>query len=134
MPSRSNTQQGTEFVLETVTQQFVDELNAEHAPPLSKITLEEARAAHARGQDVPVVKLPADVEDRTIAVAPNNRLLMRIVRPKARAGVLPAVMYLHGGGFVLIKTVKVLAQFARAGIDIDALAVQLLEERGEVVG
>lgn len=79
----------------------VDELNAENAPPLSKISLEEARATHARGQDVPVVKLPADVEDRTIAAGPNNSLLIRIVRPKGSGGESPAVMYFHGGGFVL---------------------------------
>jgi len=88
-------------VLESATQRFIDELNAANAPPLSKITLEEARAAHARGQDVPVVKLPADIDDRTIAVGPNHSLLIRIVRPEGRTGILPAVMYFHGGGFVL---------------------------------
>ena len=101
MPSHSNMQRGREIILENATQRFVDELNAENAPPLSQVTLEEARAAHARGQDVPVVKLPADIEDRTVAVGPNKSLLIRIVRPNGRTGTLPAVMYFHGGGFVL---------------------------------
>lgn len=92
---------GGKIVLETATQRFLDELNAENAPPLSKVTIEEARAAHTRGQDVPVVKLPVDVEDRNIAAGPNNSLLIRVVKPKGRAGVLPAIMYFHGGGFVL---------------------------------
>ena len=55
------------IVLERVTRRFVDELNAANAPPLAKITLEEARAGHARAQDIPVVKVSADIEDRTIA-------------------------------------------------------------------
>jgi acetyl esterase len=101
MPSHSNTRQGENIILESATRRFVDEMNAQNASPLSKITLEEARAAHARGQDVPVVKLPADVEDRTIATIPNNNLLIRTVRPKGSAGILPAVMYFHGGGWVL---------------------------------
>jgi acetyl esterase len=101
MPSQSNLRPGRNIVLESATQRFVDELNAQNPPPLSKIPLEEARAALARGQDVPVVKLPADIEDRTIAAGPNNNLLIRIVRPKGRTGRLPAVMYFHGGGFVL---------------------------------
>jgi len=46
------------IVLESVTQRFVDELNAAKAPPLAKISLEEARAGHARG---PVVKVPASL-------------------------------------------------------------------------
>ena len=98
MPSHSHK---NHIVLERATQAFVDELNAENAPPLSKMTLEEARAGHARGQDVPVVKLPADIEDRIIELGPNNKLLIRIVRPKGRTGTLPPVMYFHGGGFVL---------------------------------
>ena len=101
MPRHSNFQQREKIILESATQRFVDELNVQNAPPLSKVTLEEARTAHARGQDVPVVKLPADIEDRTIATGPNNNLLIRVVRPKGSAGVLPAVMYFHGGGFVL---------------------------------
>jgi acetyl esterase len=88
-------------VLESATQKFLDELKAVDAPPLSQVTLKEARATHARGQDVPVVKLPADIEDRTIGVGPNGKLLIRIVRPKGLVGPLPAVMYFHGGGFVL---------------------------------
>ncbi len=95
MPSHNN------IVLERATQGFVDEVNAANGLALSQLTVEEARAAHARGQDIPIVKLPADIEDRTIAAGPNNNLLLRIVRPKGRTGVLPAVLYFHGGGFVL---------------------------------
>lgn len=89
-------------VLESATQRFIDELNAQHAPALWEVSVEEARAGHARSQDVPVTKLPAEIEDRTIAVGASKNLLIRIVRPKGRAThVLPGVMYFHGGGFVL---------------------------------
>jgi len=101
MLSHSKSEPGNNIVLESATQRFVDELNAQNAPPLSEITLEEARAAHARSQDVAVVKLPADIEDHTIAAGPKNNLLIRIVRPLGETGTLPAVMYFHGGGFVL---------------------------------
>lgn len=100
MPNQTDTRERN-TVLESATQHFLDELNAENAPPLSQTSIEEARAAHARGQDVPVVKLPADVSELTIATDPNPNLLIRVVRPRSGAGVLPAVMYFHGGGFVL---------------------------------
>jgi acetyl esterase len=99
MPTHSNIIEG--IILEKATQRFLDELNAKNAPPLSKMTVEEARASHARGQYVPVVKPPADIEDRTIAAGRNSKLLIRIVRPRGRTEKLPAVMYFHGGGFVL---------------------------------
>jgi acetyl esterase len=100
MPSHCDSQQ-IRTVLESTTQRFVNEFNARSAPPLSKLTPEEARAAHARGQDVPVTKLPVHLEDRTIVAGPNKNLLIRVVRPQGLSGKLPAVMYFHGGGFVL---------------------------------
>jgi acetyl esterase len=121
MPSHSNARQGP-VVLESATRKFVDALNAENAPPLSQVTLEEAREGHARMQDVPVIKAPADVEDRIISVDPNDTLLIRIVRPKGSGGILPVVMYFHGGGFVLgdrrdwDRFLRDLAQAANAAV------------------
>jgi acetyl esterase len=88
-------------VLERATQKYLDDLKAEDAPPLSQVTLEEARASHARGQNVRIVELPADIEDRNISAGPHGKLLIRTVRPKGLVGALPAVMYFHGGGYVL---------------------------------
>jgi acetyl esterase len=41
------------------------------------------------------------VEDRTILVGPRGNTAIRIVRPKGSAETLPAVIYFHGGGWVL---------------------------------
>jgi len=96
-----NIEQWKPVILDATTHEFIDELNSHNAPSLAETTVLEARAAHARGQDIPVLNLPADIEDRTIAAGPNKNLLIRVVRPKGDAGTLPAVMYFHGGGFVL---------------------------------
>lgn len=52
-------------------------------------------------QAAPVHLIPAELTDQTIEGVDHQPLLLRIVRPKAVTGALPAVMYLHGGGWVL---------------------------------
>lgn len=42
-----------------------------------------------------------EIENRLIAGGPNGDLVIRIVRPPNRPGPLPAVMYFHGGGWIL---------------------------------
>ena len=44
---------------------------------------------------------PADVEDRSIPGGPTGDVDIRIVRPARRGGALPAVVYTHGGGWIL---------------------------------
>jgi acetyl esterase len=46
-------------------------------------------------------KARAQVEDLTLPCGPSNELSVRIVRPANGTGVLPAVMYFHGGGWIL---------------------------------
>jgi acetyl esterase len=87
-------------VIEPRTQAFLDSLAAAGGPPLEELSVEEARAEAARGQTDDVAKLPADIEDRTIPGGPTGEISIRIVRPK-ESGLLPAVMYFHGGGWVL---------------------------------
>ena len=48
-----------------------------------------------------VAELPADIEDRVLPAGPKGQVSIRIVRPRAAKGTLPAVMYFHGGGWVL---------------------------------
>lgn len=67
-------------------------------PPLRRLTPAEARAfveadtaAKPRGPDLPAV-------DEVQVPGPAGALKLRIYRPAT--GVLPAVLYLHGGGFV----------------------------------
>jgi acetyl esterase len=65
---------------------------------------------------------PADVEDRVIPGGPTGNVSIRIVRPRDVSGPLPAVMYFHGGGWILgdrqthDRLVREIATGARAAI------------------
>lgn len=85
-------------VLEQASQEFVE---ATAAPPfLYQLTPDGARKVLDDVQAAPIDKL--DVEDRWITVAAKvGDVRVRIVRPPDAAGVLPVVLYMHGGGWVL---------------------------------
>jgi acetyl esterase len=85
--------------LELHTQQFIDSLAG--APPIYTLSPADARSVLARAQSIPVGKPSAQIEDMALPVGPTGSVPIRIVRPKGSAGVLPVVMYLHGGGWIL---------------------------------
>ncbi|MFI5176713.1 MAG: alpha/beta hydrolase [Terriglobia bacterium] len=87
--------------IEPATRTFLEALNAKKGPQLYELSVEEARNALSRTQAVPVTRLPADVEDRSIPFDPMGLISIRIIRPRGNAGALPVVMYFHGGGWVL---------------------------------
>ncbi len=97
-PQRSTARHPT---VEPATQAFLDALAAKGGPPLHTLSVADARGALSGAQAGPIATLPVDIEDRTIPVGPQGRVAIRIVRPKRRRGTLPAVMYFHGGGWVL---------------------------------
>ena len=70
-------------------------------PPLDLSNLDAARADMATGAAARTPRPPGAlaIEDRTI-VGPGGSLRLRLYRP-ASAGPLPALVYFHGGGFVL---------------------------------
>jgi acetyl esterase/lipase len=88
----------TAVVLERASQEFVD---ATSTPPfIYELTPAEARKVLDDVQAAPIDKLP--VEDRWITVpAEVGDVRVRIVRPPHAAGPLPAILYMHGGGWVL---------------------------------
>ena len=89
-------------VLDSKTQWFLKFLESTGRPQVSQVPVDEARAMYAKGQAmVPVVKRPAQIEDRTIPVGAKNNLKLRIFRPQGSSGRLPVVVYFHGGGWVL---------------------------------
>jgi acetyl esterase len=47
-----------------------------------------------------VVKPSVDVEDITIHSGPTENISVRIVRPHGASGILPALVYIHGAGWV----------------------------------
>jgi acetyl esterase len=89
-------------VLDPQSQAFLKFVKDSGRPEMYTLSVDEARALFARGQAVvPVVKLPADVESRTIPAGPKGSLLIYIVRPAGNKSMLPVVMFFHGGGWVL---------------------------------
>ena len=87
--------------LEPTTQKFIDALAAQGGEPLYRLSIADARAVLEELQSRPVDKLAATVEDRTIPVGPSGQVSVRIVRPANATGPLPAIMYFHGGGWIL---------------------------------
>jgi acetyl esterase len=87
--------------LEPATQKFVDDLKAAGGKPLYELSPADAHQVLTGLQSQPVRLLPVDVEDTTFPVGPTGTTRIRIVRPKGATGVLPVVMYFHGGGWVL---------------------------------
>ena len=86
-------------ILEPHTQQFVDGLA--NAPPIYTLTPDGARSVLVRAQSIPVGKPSAQIEDLAFPVGPTGSVPVRIVRPAGAVGALPAVMYFHGGGWIL---------------------------------
>ena len=86
--------------LEPVTQQFLDELAARGAFPLSGRSAASVRAALAGLQSGPTGKPNATIEDMTFPVGPAGSVQVRVVRPKDTDATIPVVMFFHGGGWV----------------------------------
>src|SRR5436190_12199190 len=85
-------------VLERASQEFVD---ATSTPPfIYELTPAEARKVLDDVQAAPIEKLPVD--ERWVTVpAEVGDVRVRIVRPPDADGALPAILYMHGGGWVL---------------------------------
>jgi acetyl esterase len=88
-------------ILEPKTQAFVDALNAQGGKPLYELSYADARQVLEDAQAIEVRKLPADVEDKVLPIGPGGQVSVRIYRPKGAKGLLPVVMYFHGGGWIL---------------------------------
>jgi len=88
-------------ILEPKTQAFVDALNAQGGRPLYELSYADARKVLEDAQAIEVRKLPADVEEKILPVGPGGEVSVRIYRPKGAKGLLPVVMYFHGGGWIL---------------------------------
>ncbi len=88
-------------VVDFFTQQFLDNINSQSGPHIYEISPTEARSVLFKVQDIDIPKLSADVEDCSIPAGPAGKINIRIIRPEDNKSRLPAVMYFHGGGWVL---------------------------------
>jgi acetyl esterase/lipase len=108
-----------DVVLEPAAQAFVE---ATSRPPfLYELEPDDARAVLDEVQRAPIAKLPVD-DEWIVVSAEVGDVRVRIVRPPGAGGVLPVVLYMHGGGWVLgnadthDRLVRELAVGARAAV------------------
>src|SRR5262249_14480919 len=104
--------------LEPVTRRFVAALMAAGGPPIYTLSPTNARALLAGQQSVSAAKPDARIEDATFPVGPKGAVRVRIIRPKNTDRVLPAIMHLHRGGWVLgvVKTYDRLIREIAVGV------------------
>ncbi len=88
-------------VLEPTTQGFIDALAAQGGPAIYTLSPADARNVLAGAQAKPVAKQAAHIEDRVLPIGPTGKVSIRIVKPEHAKGTLPAIVYFHGGGWVL---------------------------------
>lgn len=87
-------------ILEPQTEAFLAYLNSIKAVPLHEVPVETLRKEFASIQAKTPANAQADVEDRDLPCGPHGSVSVRIVRPPALKGLLPAILYFHGGGWV----------------------------------
>jgi len=87
--------------VEPKTRAFLESVAAQGGPQLYELSVEAARKVLSDAQAGEVAKLPVDIEERTVSADAGGEVSIRIVRPKGSVGVLPVVLYFHGGGWVL---------------------------------
>ena len=85
--------------VERHTQAFLDALAQGGGQPLETLSPADARQVLVNAQKGAKL-LPADVSEKTITVD-GKPLVLNIVRPAGARGVLPAFVFVHGGGWIL---------------------------------
>ena len=85
--------------VERTTQAFLEALARGGGKPLETLSPADARqvlVGAQKGAKLP----PADVSEKTITVD-GKQIVLDIVRPAGAKGVLPAFIFVHGGGWIL---------------------------------
>jgi acetyl esterase len=108
--------------LEPSTQAFVDALAAKGGQPIYKLPVPQARQVLEDAQSGQVAKLPVGKQEIAFDDAKAGRVSLTVIRPRGVTGTLPAVLYIHGAGWVLgsenthDRLVRQLAHGARAAV------------------
>ncbi len=89
------------FNLTDDVKKFLDELTLEGGKPVFEMTPTEARKFLNTIQQKYSQPQDADTEDRTILTDSGGEVDVRIFRPKENRQKLPAIIYSHGGGWVM---------------------------------
>lgn len=88
-------------IIEHTTQQFLNHINSDSGAPIYELTPEQARNVLIKVQDIEMIPIPADIEYKKIHTGPRKEINIKIIRPENNKSKLPAVMYFHGGGWIL---------------------------------
>ena len=83
------------------TEEFISVLESQENVPLYTMSADKARKFLDNLQEKYHKNIPADVEDTTILTEDSGYVDIRVVRPKDIQEKLPAILYVHGGGWVL---------------------------------
>ena len=84
------------IILEKKTQAFVDSLKDIKGPPIYKLSPTEAREVLENVQKEKMKGAATKREDKIL-----DKVSVQIVRPAGKEGPLPAIIHLHGGGWIL---------------------------------
>jgi len=88
----------TSFNLEQSARELAEAIAK--GPPLSGVSLEQARRTVEAAQSAPIPMPEVDESWATLSSA-FGHFKVRVVRPQGSTGGLPAILYLHGGGWIL---------------------------------
>jgi len=74
-----------------------------NGPDMHTLSVTAARrmVSAAQAGEIPIPILAAKTEDLALPCGPKGQVGIRIVRPKSGPKILPAVVYFHGGGWVV---------------------------------
>ena len=86
-------------LLELTTQQFVDAIA--DGPMMRKLSPEDARRFLEDIQSGDIGKPAAHLEDLVVPAGPTGSVPLRIIRPEGATEALPALVYVHGGGWIV---------------------------------
>jgi acetyl esterase len=88
----------TSFNLEQSARELTEAIAK--GPPLSGVSLADARKAVEAAQSAPISMPDIDESWVTLSSAFGD-FEVRIVRPQGSTGLLPVILYMHGGGWIL---------------------------------
>lgn len=81
--------------------EFLNSLAAQNGPPIYSLSPEKARKILDDLQAPTVDVIPAAIKDIEVPGSDEQKISVRIVKPKGIGGKLPVVLYVHGGGWIL---------------------------------
>lgn len=91
----------TDNTLDPNIAHFLDELSKQDAPPIYTLSPVKARKVLDDLQASSVNTVSASIQEKIIPGGPTKEVSVTIVRPKTAKGKLPAIIYMHGGGWIL---------------------------------